>query len=45
MRTALVLLFALALAAVPGSLLPQRNVAPVRVNDYLGRAPDRSARC
>ena len=39
MRTALVLLFALALAAVPGSLLPQRNVAPVRVNDYLAEHP------
>jgi cytochrome c biogenesis protein len=39
MRTALVLLFALALAAVPGSLLPQRSVAPVRVNDYLAEHP------
>src|SRR3712207_8123129 len=39
MRTALVLLFALALAALPGSLLPQRNVAPVRVNDYLADHP------
>src|SRR5918997_617760 len=39
MRTALVLLFGLALAAVPGSLLPQRNVAPVRVADYLDAHP------
>ena len=39
MRTALVLLFALALAAVPGSLLPQRSVAPVRVDDYLVANP------
>jgi len=39
MRTALVLLFALALAAVPGSLLPQRSVAPVRVDDYLAAHP------
>ena len=39
MRTALVLLFALALAAVPGSLLPQRSVAPVRVNDFLDEHP------
>ena len=39
MRTALVLLFALALAAVPGSLLPQRSVAPVRVNDFLAEHP------
>ena len=39
MRTALVLLFALALAAVPGSLLPQRSVAPVQVNDFLDEHP------
>ncbi len=39
MRTALVLLFGLALAAVPGSLLPQRSVAPVRVDDYLTQHP------
>jgi cytochrome c biogenesis protein len=39
MRTALVLLFALALAAVPGSLLPQRSVAPIRVSDYLAAHP------
>jgi cytochrome c biogenesis protein len=39
MRTALVLLFALAVAAVPGSLLPQRNVASIRVNDYLAEHP------
>jgi cytochrome c biogenesis protein len=39
MRTALVLLFALAVAAVPGSLLPQRNVASIRVNDYLVQHP------
>jgi cytochrome c biogenesis protein len=39
MRTALVLLFALAVAAVPGSLLPQRNVAGIRVNDYLTQHP------
>ncbi len=37
MRTALVLLFLLALAAVPGSLLPQRGVDPARVADFLGR--------
>ncbi len=39
MRTALVLLFALALAAIPGSFLPQRNVSPVGVNDYLAANP------
>jgi len=35
MRTALVLLFLLALAAVPGSLLPQRPLNPIKVDDYL----------
>ena len=39
MRTALVLLFALAVAAVPGSLLPQRSVAPIRVKDFLAAHP------
>ena len=35
MRTALVLLFLLALAAVPGSLLPQRPLNPSKVQTYL----------
>lgn len=35
MRTALFLLFLLALASVPGSLFPQRGSAPLRVNQYL----------
>jgi cytochrome c biogenesis protein len=35
MRTALVLLFLLALAAVPGSLLPQRPLNPAKVQAYL----------
>jgi cytochrome c biogenesis protein len=35
MRTALVLLFLLALAAVPGSLLPQRPLNPAKVQLYL----------
>ena len=39
MRTALVLLFALALAAIPGSLIPQRNVSPVRVSDFIRDNP------
>ncbi len=39
MRTALVLLFALALAAVPGSLVPQRKVSPVRVSDFIAEHP------
>ncbi|MBK8459113.1 MAG: cytochrome c biogenesis protein ResB [Micropruina sp.] len=39
MRTALVLLFALALAAIPGSLLPQRPVSPIRVKDWITDNP------
>lgn len=35
MRTALILLFLLAVAAIPGSLLPQRNVSVEKVNQYL----------
>jgi cytochrome c biogenesis protein len=35
MRTALQLLFLLALAAIPGSLLPQRAVQPLQVQRYL----------
>ncbi|MEO6503157.1 MAG: cytochrome c biogenesis protein ResB [Jatrophihabitantaceae bacterium] len=35
MRTALVLLFLLALASVPGSLLPQRPLNPPKVREYL----------
>src|SRR6266508_432426 len=39
MRTALFLLFLLALAAVPGSLFPQRGVDPVAVNGYFDDHP------
>lgn len=39
MRTALVLLFALAVAAIPGSLVPQRSISPVRVADFLREHP------
>jgi cytochrome c biogenesis protein len=39
MRTALMLLFLLAIAAVPGSLLPQRSVNPLRVQQYLQDHP------
>ncbi len=35
MRTALVLLFALALAAIPGSLVPQHSISPVRVSEFI----------
>jgi len=39
MRTALLLLFLLAVAAVPGSLLPQNRQDPGRVSDYLDAHP------
>lgn len=39
MRTALILLFALALAAIPGSLVPQRPVSPIRVQDFIEANP------
>ena len=35
MRTALILLFLLALAAMPGALLPQRQLNPIKVDDYI----------
>ncbi|SDM88516.1 cytochrome c biogenesis protein [Lentzea albidocapillata subsp. violacea] len=35
MRTALTLLFLLALGAMPGALLPQRNLNAVKVDDYI----------
>lgn len=35
MRTALVLLFLVALGAVPGSILPQRGQAPEKVAEYI----------
>ncbi|RLK24170.1 cytochrome c biogenesis protein [Micromonospora sp. M71_S20] len=40
MRTALVLLFLLAVAAIPGSVLPQRGVNPEDVRDYFTAHPD-----
>jgi cytochrome c biogenesis protein len=39
MRTAIVLLFLLALAAVPGSLLPQRSLSQNNVNGYFADHP------
>ncbi|MGA8210686.1 MAG: cytochrome c biogenesis protein ResB [Nocardioidaceae bacterium] len=39
MRTALVLLFLLALAAVPGSVVPQRNIDAVRVGNWQADHP------
>lgn len=39
MRTALVLLFLLALAAVPGSVVPQQNIDAVKVADWQDAHP------
>jgi cytochrome c biogenesis protein len=39
MRTALVLLLLIALAAIPGSVLPQRGIDPVAVNDFFQGNP------
>ncbi|MET8229549.1 cytochrome c biogenesis protein ResB [Micromonospora sp. NPDC005298] len=40
MRTALILLFLLAVAAIPGSVLPQRGISPEKVNEYFVEHPD-----
>lgn len=39
MRTALLLLTLLALAAIPGTVIPQRDLDPVKVDDYLAKHP------
>ena len=39
MRTALLLLVLLALAAIPGSVIPQTNIDPQSVADYLAKHP------
>jgi cytochrome c biogenesis protein len=39
MRTALILLFALAIAAIPGSVLPQRGIDPILVREWIAEAP------
>ncbi|MFF0655034.1 cytochrome c biogenesis protein ResB [Micromonospora tulbaghiae] len=44
MRTALILLFLLAVAAIPGSVLPQRGVNPERVNQWFVDHPDLAPR-
>lgn len=40
MRTALILLFLLAVGAIPGSILPQRVVSVDEVNDYFRENPE-----
>ncbi|MFC5925882.1 cytochrome c biogenesis protein ResB [Micromonospora vulcania] len=44
MRTALILLFLLAIAAIPGSVLPQRGISPEKVNQYFVDHPDLAPR-
>ena len=39
MRVALILLFLLAIAAIPGSVLPQRGLDPIRVNEWIEGNP------
>lgn len=39
MKTALGLLFLLALAAIPGSIFPQRDISPIRVSDFKKANP------
>lgn len=39
MKTALILLFLLALGAVPGSLIPQIPVDPIKVSDFYDANP------
>ncbi len=43
MRTALILLFLLALASVPGSIFPQRGTSPLRVKQFLRDNPELGA--
>lgn len=40
MRTALLLLFVLAIVAIPGSLIPQRTTSPLRVRDFARENPE-----
>ncbi|SDG44068.1 cytochrome c biogenesis protein [Sinosporangium album] len=43
MRTALVLLFLFAVASIPGSLVPQRGVAPEKVAEHFKNTPELAA--
>jgi cytochrome c biogenesis protein len=42
MRTALILLLLLGIAAIPGSLFPQRTQNPMKVSEYFKNSPDLS---
>lgn len=39
MRTALILLFLLAVAAIPGSIVPQRSIDPVKMDRFISDNP------
>lgn len=39
MRTSLILLFALAVVSIPGSILPQRGTNPILVDEWIADAP------
>lgn len=39
MRIALILLFLLAIAAIPGSIFPQRGTDPIKVKDWIANNP------
>jgi len=43
MRTALILLLLLGIAAIPGSLIPQRTQNPIQVDQYFKDSPDLAA--
>lgn len=40
MRIALILLFLLAIASIPGSLLPQRGINPIKVREWIEQRPE-----
>ncbi len=42
MRTALILLLMLGIAAIPGSIVPQRTQNPMKVSEYFKNSPDLS---
>ncbi len=43
MRTALVLLFLLAIAAIPGSIVPQSSINPIKVDQFIANNPELGA--
>lgn len=43
MRTALILLFLLAIAAIPGSIVPQTSINPIQVQQFIDNNPELGA--